>query len=174
MNAPPNQFIQVAIHYLRDVFLPRLKTCLNLLDEEELWENPAQNLVSPGNLVVHLAGNLRQYLISGLSGAPDVRDREREFQDQARLARDELINLIESTLEEAETVLEKLSEDALAADVIIQGMQHTGYSAVIHAVEHFSYHLGQITFWTKYKKQVDVGYYRGVDLNLKNRSSLAK
>jgi uncharacterized damage-inducible protein DinB len=131
--------------------LPRIVECLRLLNQKEIWWRPNAASNSVGNLVLHLCGNVRQWIVAGLDGAPDVRVRDKEFSERGPLPRRVLIHRLESTIEEALHVLSRLPPDALARRHTIQGFHVTGLAAVFHVAEHFSYHTGQIIYITKRK-----------------------
>jgi uncharacterized damage-inducible protein DinB len=147
--------------------LPRLERCLEQLSEEEIWQRPNLETVSIGNLVLHLAGNVRQWILSGLGGADDRRVREREFTETGPLPTSALVALIESTLEEAREVLARVDPASLLAPRRVQGFEESGLSILVHVVEHFSYHVGQVVYAVKSRKAIDLGFYRGVDLDRK-------
>src|SRR5262245_53129259 len=141
-------------------YLPRIVRCLELLSEEEIWwrPNPASNSV--GNIVLHLCGNIRQWIISGLGGSSDVRDRDREFAEQGPIARGELIARLKDTVEEALLVIGSLPAAALLREFDIQGYHVTGLKAVSSVYEHFSHHSGQIIYLTKLKRGEDLRFTR--------------
>src|SRR5208337_694548 len=144
--------IAQAEHVLRQVYLPRILSCLEQLSPEQIWwrANAASNSV--GNLVLHLTGNVRQWIISGLGGAPDVRQRHLEFIERGPLPRRTLVSRLRKTVEEACRVLSKLSAEDLARVHTIQKFQVTGMEATFHVTEHFSHHAGQIILLTKMLK----------------------
>jgi uncharacterized damage-inducible protein DinB len=121
------------------------------LSDEELWGRPNDEVVSLGNLVLHLCGNVRQWIISGLGGAPDDRVRQEKFDEVGPVPREELVDKLKSTL--------------AAAERSVQAYSETGISILLHVVEHFSYHTGQISRDTKALKGVDLGYYEDDDLD---------
>ena len=51
----------------------------------------------------------------------------------------------------------------------VQGFTYTGMANIIHTIEHYSYHTGQIAFLTKLLKNKDLGFYGNMDLNIKNQ-----
>lgn len=140
--------------------LPHIVKCLQQLSEEEIWwrPNPASN--SAGNLVLHLCGNVRQWIISGLGGAPDKRQRDLEFSEHGPIPRRELVTRLRRTVRDAFRVLVKLSDDSLARKYSIQGYHVTGMDAVFHVTEHFGYHAGQIVYITKLKRGEDLKFWR--------------
>ena len=121
-----------------------------------------------GNLVIHLCGNVRQWILSGLGGAPDDRNRPGEFSEEGPIPRAELLQRLERTLQEAMGVIEKTDPEALLEKRTVQGFPVSRLSVLIHVVEHFSYHTGQIAYAVKSRKDVDLGFYAGKDLNAKN------
>lgn len=140
--------------------LPRIRECLKMLSEKEIWWRPNSASNSVGNLVLHLMGNVRQWIISGLGGAPDHRDRDREFAEQGPIPRRSLLLELRKTVTEACHVLRRLSPQALSRRYTIQGFGVTGVAAVSHVVEHFAYHTGQIIFVTKLKRGRNLGFTR--------------
>lgn len=153
---------------LVDESLPRIRRCLERLDDGEIWRRPNAHTSSLGNLVLHLAGNVRQYLVSGLGGAPDVRNRAGEFSEKGPVPRPELLERLETAVAEAMKAIEGLTPEALAKVYTVQGFRETGLSILVHVVEHFSYHTGQIAYTVKGLKDVDLGFYRGRDLDARN------
>jgi uncharacterized damage-inducible protein DinB len=145
--------------------LPRIRTCLAQMSVDEIWSRPNEQTVSAGNLVLHLAGNVRQYMIATLGGVPDVRVRQAEFDEKGPLPTAELLGRLEATMAEAAGVIDRLDSATLLRPHRVQGFVETGLSILVHVVEHFSYHTGQIAYIVKSRKNVDLGFYRGKDLN---------
>ena len=138
--------------------LPHIVNCLKQLSDEDIWwrPNPASN--SAGNLVLHLCGNVRQWIVSNLGETPDVRDRDSEFAERGPLPKKILIARLQSTVQEASKVLARLPESSLSRKFVIQGLRVTGLEAVAHVVEHFAYHTGQIVFIAKLKTAKDLKF----------------
>lgn len=155
---------------LLDVSLPQIRTCLAQLSDEELWLRPNEQSNSMGNLVLHLCGNVRQYVIAGLGGAADVRERAKEFAERGPVPRAALLERLEQTLAEAGKVLDRLDPAGILEKQTVQGFEYDGVGILIHVVEHFSYHTGQIAYFVKARKGIDLGFYRGVDLNVTKRA----
>lgn len=155
-----HQFLKEARHSLEEQHLPRVIACLKLLPEEEIWwrPNPASNSV--GNMVLHLAGNVRQWIISGLGREPDRRNRPSEFAELGPIPPRELSRLLKKTVKEACQVLARQSSRELARQREIQGFKVTGLVAVAHVVEHFAYHAGQIIYVTKLHEGKDLSFTR--------------
>lgn len=146
--------------------LARIEQCLGILSQEQIWHRQNANTNPIGNLVLHLEGNIRQYIISGVGGEKDVRVRAEEFVGGYSLTAEELIEKIKPTLVLANEAVQLLSFGQLDEEVTIQGFPHTRLSAIIHVIEHLSYHVGQITYYTKYVQDVDTAYYGGLNLDI--------
>lgn len=145
--------------------IPRIKKCLGWLTEEEVWQRPNEQSNSVGNLVLHLCGNATQWIASGLGGRQDFRRRQEEFDARGPLAKAVLLEKLHQLQRTLEEVLEELEPSNLLDTYTVQGFQETGVGILIHVVEHFSYHTGQITYYVKAKKAIDTGYYSGMDLD---------
>lgn len=152
-------FLEEARFHLMQQYLPWLRTCLARLTEEDIWWRPNAGSNSAGNLILHLCGNVRQWVMHGLAGRPDVRARDAEFAASGPLPKAELLQQLEATLAEAEAVLQQLAAADLAQPRRIQGFDQTGLSAIFHVVEHFSYHTGQIVYLTKLRTGVDLKFW---------------
>ena len=148
--------------------LARIEKCLAHLSLEELWHKQNENTNAIGNLILHLEGNMRQYIVAGVGGQEDTRNRPVEFSQTERWPASKLVEHIAKTLMQADKVVQNLSENDLERKVIIQGFEHTVLSAIIHVIEHLSYHVGQITYYTKFVKDIDTAYYGGQDLDVNN------
>lgn len=139
--------------------IPRIEKCLNLLTEDEIWHKPNANSNSVGNIILHLCGNVRQWIGTGLGKLPSVRQREEEFSMKGGLNRKEILEKLNKIQEMSEAVLSKITAEDLLAVHDVQVYQETGLSILVHVTEHFSYHVGQITYFVKAKKDLDTGYY---------------
>jgi hypothetical protein len=153
-------FLKESQHSIAAYHMPRLIKCLKLLSEREIWWRPNAESNSAGNLVLHLSGNVRQWIISGLGDEQDKRDRDREFAERGPISRRALIALIRGTVAEASRVLDRLPEDSLLRMHDIQGYRVSGMYAVCQVVHHFAYHTGQIIFVTKWKLRKDLRFTR--------------
>lgn len=162
------EFIEQSVLYFSEN-LPRIEKCLNELSDDELWQRPNSSSNSIGNLVLHLCGNITQWVISGLGNEPDNRNRDSEFEANSGFTNDELKEKISTTIIKAVSIIKNLDENDLTGVKSVQGDNYSGIAIIIHVTEHLSYHTGQITFWTKCLKDKDMGYYAGLDLNKKNK-----
>ena len=161
------EFISQAIHRI-DENTPKLIACVQELGEANIWKRPNPHSNSVGNIILHLCGNIRQYAISSLGNRKDVRERDKEFSADRAYSATELLKKLSDTLDEAKNIIQNVSEEELLRKRKVQGYTHSGIGIVIHVTEHYSYHTGQIIFWTKLLKDKDLGFYANVDLNAKN------
>jgi uncharacterized damage-inducible protein DinB len=152
-------FLDYSRDKLVDEYWPRLQRCVDSLTDEQVWWRPNDATNSIGNLLLHLNGNVRQWLLTPFAGAVDQRDRPSEFKQRERLPRTALLGALGETIGEAGLVLKSLSATDLLRTMNVQGYTTTGFETVYHVVEHFSYHYGQIVFITKQLRAEDVGFY---------------
>lgn len=138
----------------------RIETCLGMLDEERIWMRGGSNENAIGNLVLHLCGNVRQWIVSGLGGAADVRQRDAEFAALGGTSAGELAAKLRATVAEATAVIQALTVERLRSRTTIQGYDVSGLEIVYHVVEHFSMHTGQVLFAAKMLTGADLGFYR--------------
>lgn len=148
--------------------LPRIEKCLDQLSEEEVWKRPNGNSNSIGNLILHLCGNIRQYAVSSLGERADARERSSEFAATGGHGKQELLEKFRDTLKEAFEVIVQADEGELLRVRRVQGFQYSGIGILVHVCEHLSYHTGQIAFWTKILKDMDLGFYGNMDLEVRN------
>lgn len=153
------EFIHTSRRYLSDEYLPKIDRCLQLLSNDELWWGPNEHTNSIGNLVLHLEGNVRQYIVSGVGRAQDVRRRDHEFASDAEFNARELRERLGKTIAEVSSILDQLESNTLAEEREIQGRTMTVFQAIYHAVEHFSMHTGQIIHITKQLTDRDLEFY---------------
>ena len=154
------EFVEASRVFLRQDFLPKLLHCLNAMTDDQIWWRPNEQSNSVGNLVLHLRGNLKQWIVASLGGQKFHRERDAEFETRARVPRAELISAIESAVTEVESVLLNLPTAQLLVQYPVQVYQVSALQAVYHVVEHFSYHLGQILYIYKLQTATDPGFYR--------------
>ena len=152
-------FILQSRAYLSEEYLPKVLACLRRLPAEDLWWRPNPTSNSVGNLCWHRAGIVRLWVVSGIGGRPDLREREREFGATEGWTSDRLAGLLEEVLGEVDGVLGGLREERLRDTLTIQGLETTVMGALFHAVEHFSGHTAQISYITKMKTGQDLGFY---------------
>ncbi|MBL3658321.1 DinB family protein [Fulvivirga sediminis] len=162
-----NELKEHSIHRLKG-FLDKNITCLDMLSDEEIWRKPNDSSNSVGHLVLHLCGNLRQYIITTLGQTEDNRQRDLEFESSDKQDKEQLKALLQETVNKAVTVISKCSDKGMTDLKHVQAYHYSGVGIIVHAVEHFSHHTGQIIFWTKLLKNKDLAFYKGIDLNKKH------
>jgi uncharacterized damage-inducible protein DinB len=161
------EFIDQSIHYM-DENTPKIKRCLDELDETEIWKRPNDASNSVGNLVLHLCGNITQWVISSLGKAEDRRERDKEFSATGGYSKTELWEKFIAVIEKAKDIIQHIDTDEILRKRLVQGYHYSGIGIIIHITEHYSYHTGQIVFWTKLLKDKDLGFYAGTNLNVRN------
>lgn len=147
MTAEQN-FLECSAVQMRQAY-GRIEICLLKLDDNQIWMRAGENSNACGNLCLHLAGNVRQWILHGVGGTPDHRVRDAEFAAAGGTSRDELLDRLRSTVEEACRLIESLPGSRLTEVCNPQNYTVTVLEAIYHVVEHFSLHTGQIIFLTK-------------------------
>lgn len=143
------RFLERSRHYLGVEYPAKIRAAALTVPADRLWwrANDASNSI--GNLLLHLTGNVRQWIVSGVGGAPDVRHRDGEFAAQSGADVDTLLDALDATLRDVIAVLNTLDAKSLGETRVIQGRETTVFAAIYHVVEHFSGHTGQIILLAK-------------------------
>lgn len=152
-------FLEASRRYLIDEYPRKIEAAVAGLAPDDLWWRPNEASNAIGNLILHLAGNVRQWVVHGLGGAPDVRRRQREFDGRSGGDGDALLAALRGAVADADAVLAGLDPASLGARWSIQGLEVTGLEALYHVVEHFSMHTGQILYLAKMRSGRDLGFY---------------
>jgi len=142
-------FIARSRYYLLEEYRTKLRKAVRVIPASEIWRRPNDQSNSVGNLLLHLAGNVGQWIVSGVGGTPDSRDRPAEFAARGGASADELLARLEAVLDQADQVLAGLTPIDLLERRTIQGREVSVMAAVYSAVQHFSMHLGQIIMIAK-------------------------
>jgi hypothetical protein len=143
-----------------DQLCGRIESCLDRLTPEQIWTRGSEDQNAIGNLVLHLSGNVRQWILHGVGGEPDHRIRDTEFSAREPIPTATLKQRLRSTVDQAVVVLGPLGTEQLLKRVSIQAYDNvTKLRAIFHVVEHFSQHTGQIIFLTKWLTGEDLGFY---------------
>jgi uncharacterized damage-inducible protein DinB len=138
----------------------RIQDCLARLTPEQIWARGSENDNAVGNLVLHLSGNIRQWIGSGVAGLPDHRQRDAEFDARGGKQAEELGELLKARVAEAASIIRELPTVRLTERIMPQGYNVTALEAIAHVVEHFSMHTGQIILLTKMLTGQDLAYYQ--------------
>jgi uncharacterized damage-inducible protein DinB len=173
MSATNDELTALFLEFSRDKLLqqywPRLRACVEPLTDEQVWWRPNEACNSIGNLVLHLNGNVGQWLVASFNRLEDRRDRPAEFNAHEGIAVPALLDKLDATMQEASKVLARLTEADLLARYTIQGYNVSGLDAVYQVVEHFGLHYGQIVYIAKNLCGRDLGFYS--ELNKTGRAS---
>lgn len=151
-------FTEKARSLLKEYF-SKIEHCLEEITDEQVWQRANESSNSIANLMLHLCGNARQWIISGVGQTEDKRERQTEFDATEGLTRKELLEKMREMLAEADTVLANLSKDDLLSPRHIQTCDVTVLEAIFHVVEHFSMHTGQIIMLAKMFSDKDMRFY---------------
>ena len=138
----------------------RIKTCLGKLTPDQTWRRGSENENAAGNLVLHLCGNIRQWIGHGAGGKEDTRTREAEFAARGDYSAEALIQVLDEAVAEQAAVLRGLPEGDLMTIVDVQNrMGITKLEAIYQSVTHFNEHTGQIVLLTKLFTGEDLAFF---------------
>jgi uncharacterized damage-inducible protein DinB len=152
-------FISEARYLLREEYLPKIERCLEQLTDEQVWWRANASSNSIGNLILHISGNARQWIVSGLGGERDDRQRDTEFAERRMVPRDKLLAHLKKAVSDIDQTLENFDIARLLDQFRIQGTSTTALAAILHVTEHFSMHTGQIILLTKLMTASDLHFY---------------
>jgi len=154
-----NIFIEKSRYYLATEYPSKIRLSVSSLSQDEIWRRVNENSNSIGNLVVHLAGNVRHWVVAGIGGATSDRDRAAEFAMRDGPHAAELLSLLDLAVRDADDVMASLTAADLVRECTIQGRNTTVLAAIYHVVEHFSMHTGQIVMLAKMYSPDSVRFY---------------
>ena len=127
----------------------KVEHCVRQLNEEQVWLRPRPEMNSVANLILHLAGNVRQWIVSGVGGSGDIRNRPEEFADRSELPKANILSMLRSTVREADGVIEKLDVQKLTEPRRIQGFDTTVLEATFDSIAHFRGHVQEMIHMTR-------------------------
>ena len=153
------EFIARSRYYLMEEYRTKIRRAVQVIPASEIWRRPHDQSNSVGNLLLHLAGNVGQWIVSGVGGDPDTRDRPAEFGARDGAPADELLARLDAVLAAADQVLTRLTPADLLERRTIQGRDVSVMAAIYSAVQHFSTHLGQIILIAKERSPGAVRFY---------------
>ena len=165
MQEVQEAIIKETLRRIVDECIPRIIHCLENLTEEDVWYHHNDNSNSMGVLILHLCGNVRQWILAGVCGQVDGRQRDLEFNPENKPSKVELIQKLNDLASDLLARLPKIKGNILLEVRKVQCYEETVLSMLIHATEHFSYHTGQIVYFTKYLKDIDTAFYAGQNLS---------
>ncbi len=143
-----------------DQFAGRIEVCLDKLNEDQVWMRGNENQNAIGNLVLHLCGNMRQWITAKIGGIPDERARDAEFAARGGMTVPELAAHMRREVDQAVAVVRTLPPPRLAERITVQNFDVSVLESIYHVVEHFAMHTGQIMFATKLHTGEDLGFYK--------------
>ena len=154
-----HEFLRISRRELQ-TNLQKIEKAVAKLTAEQVWDRKHEQENSVGNLLLHLAGNVRQWIVAGIGGEADNRDRNSEFAQREVIPPEQLLALLRKTIEEADSALAAAEGTDLLEKRRIQVFDVTLMQAIYHCVEHFSGHTGQIIWVAKNVSGEDMGFYR--------------
>jgi hypothetical protein len=137
-----------------------IEACVVRLDSEQIWNRGGDTQNSAGNLVLHLCGNVRQWIGWSIGGQSDIRERDREFQTSSRMGTPELLAKLNATVGDAISIVESFPPERLTDRVSTQDGEQSALEVIYQVVGHFQQHAGQIIFATKLLTGEDLGFYK--------------
>jgi Protein of unknown function (DUF1572). len=149
MTNSSQTFLNESRRYLRDEYSASIDQAVFELTDEQIWWRPNEGSNSIGNLILHLAGNVRQWIVAGVGRQPNERNRQQEFDERTKIPKHELLARLKTVLAEADNVLANMQEAELDESRRIMDSDTTVMKAIYHVVEHFSMHTGQIQWIAK-------------------------
>jgi len=153
------EFLERSRYYLSDEYLPKLRQCVDALPDGAIWRRANESSNSIGNLLLHLAGNVRQWIVGGIGQEDVERNRAAEFSARGGTSGAELIENLGNAVAEADAVLARLTSDDLDRPCVIQERETRVLEAIYHVVEHFAMHTGQIVLLTKSYSPDTIHFY---------------
>jgi len=129
--------------------LDRIKHCLSQLSDEQVWRRESEAMNSIGNLILHLCGNLGQWIVSGIGGENDVRQRPKEFSERGPIAKVKLLHWLDEAVAQARAALESATAQDFLRRRVIQGFNVNGLEAIFDSVPHFRGHTQEIVHMTR-------------------------
>ena len=164
MTTPDSQLASLFLEFSRQKLLgqywPRLRQSVEALTDEQVWWRPNAASNSIGNLILHLNGNVTQWIVDSFNRDEDKRNRPAEFAAEGGLTAAELLAKLDATMDRAAQVLDRLTVEELLAPYEIQGHHVHGLDAVYQVIEHYGLHYGQIAYIAKSLTGRDLGFYR--------------
>jgi uncharacterized damage-inducible protein DinB len=151
-----NRFALEALRLrITKVFPDQIRSCLQELDEKQLWWRPNNESNSIANLVLHLRGSVLHFLYRGVGGMEYQRDRPTEFSTRAA-SKEELLNLFDDMVEKATRTFSELEPARLGEASTEPAYYSTVFEDLLGVVVHMATHTGQIVYLTKMLKEGSV------------------
>jgi uncharacterized damage-inducible protein DinB len=155
-------FVQDIMRYLLEENFPRVIKCLNMLNEKQIWWRPNEQSNSVGNLILHLCGNLNQWVLNSIGNIAFKRQRQAEFDARETMTKSQLLDLLLNTKQEIHDCIKNITLEELLRTRPVQIYEEKGTTILIHVTEHFSYHTGQIAYITKWLINQQTNFYENL------------
>jgi uncharacterized damage-inducible protein DinB len=152
-------FIARSRYWLTKEYPIKLRHCVEALPPAAVWARPNQSCNSIGNLLLHLTGNVSEWILGGVGGQSVIRHRSGEFLPRQGADASTLLAALDDVLAQSDGVLAGLSQKDLERSLVIQERETTVLGAIYHVVEHFAMHTGQIVFLTKMYAPGKIKFY---------------
>ncbi len=127
--------------------------CVEQLSEAQVWARGGEWDNSVGNLLLHLEGNMRQWILHGIDEQPDVRERDAEFALETTVTAAEAKAKFSATIAESCTVIAAVTPERLLEVIDPQPTGTWRHATVLEAIllveGHLRQHMGQIVVLTK-------------------------
>ena len=153
MSLLAQRFAEHAVHSLRDVHYARLERYTSGLDDESLWWRPQPDSLAVGNVLLHLDGNVKDWILRGLGDVPFERQRDAEFAATGGKTASELLGELNSSVSRATEIILGLDEERLLRRYTFRGDEIDGLLATNHVIEHFAWHAGQAVWIAKMRQR---------------------
>ena len=150
--------VVVTINENFDEAMKKIRHCLDQLNDEQIWWRPQEGMNSIGNLLLHLSGNVTQWIMAGIGGEPDNRDRPGEFSADGVMNKSELIDRLQNTVNVAKQTLNEVPESELLSPRKIQAFETHVLGAALHVVSHFHGHMQEIIWLTRSQLGADYSF----------------
>jgi uncharacterized damage-inducible protein DinB len=136
--------------HLVDAAEHRIHHCVRQLSDEQIWQRPHPEMNSIANQILHVCGNLKQWSVDGITGAPSDRDRDAEFAADHTGGKDVILDRLAQTLTQVRSVVSAVRSEELEQTRMIQGFEVTGLGALMHTIPHLVGHTHQIMQLTRW------------------------
>jgi hypothetical protein len=143
-----NEVVALSIDCL-DACMARIRHCTSQLSDVQVWWRPHASMNSIANLILHLTGNVRQWIDSGIGGAADIRVRPAEFSQREPIPASQLLGQLQAAVNDAKSALLSASTENMLARRRIQGYDVSGFGALFDCIPHFKGHTQEIVCFTR-------------------------
>jgi uncharacterized damage-inducible protein DinB len=158
-SSPGRLFVNYSLERMQQM-TSQIKDCMGGLTEEQIWLRSGDNTNAVGNLLLHLSGNIRQWIGHGIGGWADIRERDKEFEARGGRSTAEVLGLFETTVAEAAKIILQMPLARLTERIKPQNREVAILEAIYQVVGHLQLHTGQIIFATKQITGKDLGFFK--------------